>query len=265
MELLVYFLLAPAQTYRVLSHLETRCSYATCVDSLARSEELLSSNKLVYSLSCAAHVRNLGNAQRLLSENHVGVGAVELVLCSTCEVDVCLNLPRLLACNELRAWELVLVRLADIVARRAELEHVVDLVACDACFVVDVSVRTRDSDNLTTELCSLLGCAPSYVAEARDSDCLVLNVETACCEHLLYEVECAVTGSFRTDARTAELQALACEHALILVCELLIHAEEITNLSAAYADIACRNVLIRTDVAIELSHECLTETHNFCV
>ena len=47
--------------------------------------------------------------------------------------------------------------------------------------------------------------------------------------------------------------------------ELLVHAEQIANLSAAYADIACGNVLIRTDVAIELSHECLAETHNFSV
>ena len=49
------------------------------------------------------------------------------------------------------------------------------------------------------------------------------------------------------------------------MCELLVHAEQIAYLSAAYADVACGNVLVRTDMAIKLSHECLAETHNFSV
>ena len=47
--------------------------------------------------------------------------------------------------------------------------------------------------------------------------------------------------------------------------ELLILSEEITNLTATYTDITSGYVLIRTDHAIQLVHECLAETHHLSV
>ena len=199
-QLLVNFLLAPAQTHRVLSHLKTRSSYATCVDSLARSEELTCSNELLDSFSCTSHVRNLGYALRLVCEDGLGIIAVKLVLCSTCQVYVGLNFPRLLSCYEFRSGEFVLVRLAYVVARRAEFEHVVNLIALDACLVEDVAVGTRQCDDLSAKLGGLLCSTPCYVAETRNSNGLALKAESASSHHLIDEVESTVTGSFRTDA-----------------------------------------------------------------
>ena len=82
---------------------------------------------------------------------------------------------------------------------------------------------------------------------------------------MLNEVDGAVARCFRTDARSAELEALAGEHALELVGELLIHSEQIANLAATNADVASGNVHVGTDVAIELSHEGLAETHDLSV
>ena len=46
-----------------------------------------------------------------------------------------------------------------------------------------------------------------------------------------------------------------------LVLQLLVHAEEIAYLAASYADVTCRNVLVRTYMAVQLGHERLAETH----
>ena len=50
-----------------------------------------------------------------------------------------------------------------------------------------------------------------------------------------------------------------------LACKLLVVSEQITNLTAAYTDISGRNVHVRTDYLIQLTHECLAETHNLSV
>ena len=46
------------------------------------------------------------------------------------------------------------------------------------------------------------------------------------------------------------------------MCQLLILTEEETNLAATYADVTSGNVLIGTDVTIQLIHEGLAEAHN---
>ena len=104
MQTLVYLSLCPSEVDSVLSHLKTRSSNTTSVNSLARSEELLSLDELVNSLSCTSHVRNLSYAQCLVGEEHVCVSSTELVLGSARQSDVNLNLPWLLASNELSFW-----------------------------------------------------------------------------------------------------------------------------------------------------------------
>ena len=45
--------------------------------------------------------------------------------------------------------------------------------------------------------------------------------------------------------------------------ELFILAEEIAYLTSAHADVACRNILVRTYISVKLVHESLAETHDF--
>ena len=166
MQLLVDFLSRPSHTHGVLSHLQARGSHTTCVDSLARSEELTSSNELVDGISRATHVRHLGYAQRLLSQNGIGIVAVELVLSGAGQVDVGLLFPRFLALKESRALELLSIRSADIVAAGTQLKQVLNLLIIESSRIIDISIRTADGDNLGTQLSGLLGGTPSYVSKA---------------------------------------------------------------------------------------------------
>ena len=79
-------------------------------------------------------------------------------------------------------------------------------------------------------------------------------------------VDSAEAGSLGTDQGAAVAEALAGEDAvLVSAANALILAEQIADFAAAYADIAGGNVNAGTDVAIELGHEGLAETHDFCV
>ena len=85
-------------------------------------------------------------------------------------------------------------------------------------------------------------------------------------EEVLGEIECTKTSSLRTKDRTTEGHTLTGENArMILASKLLIHTVEVTNLAATNANVTCRNILIRTDAAPELEHECLAETHDLSI
>ena len=81
-------------------------------------------------------------------------------------------------------------------------------------------------------------------------------------EHLIDEIESTEACCLRTEDRTAPLHAFASEDTLELMGQFLVFAKEITYLTAAYADITCRHIFIGTDIAIELLHESLAETHH---
>ena len=82
-------------------------------------------------------------------------------------------------------------------------------------------------------------------------------------EHFVYEVETSETSSLGTYERTAVFETLAGEDAAEVAGELLVLSEEEADFAAAHADVAGRNVDLRTDVAIELVHEGLAETLHF--
>ena len=84
-------------------------------------------------------------------------------------------------------------------------------------------------------------------------------------EHLGREVDAAVAGRLRADQRAAPVQALAGEHAGELVAQLLVHAEQEADLAPADADVTGRDVGVGADVALELRHEGLAETHHLVV
>jgi hypothetical protein len=79
-------------------------------------------------------------------------------------------------------------------------------------------------------------------------------------------VNSAEAGRLGTDEGTAEAEALAGENAvLIRAADLLVLTEEETDLTAANADVACGNVNVRSDVALELGHEALAEAHDLSI
>ena len=105
----------------------------------------------------------------------------------------------------------------------------------------------------------------SHVARAGYAHGLAFDVYAARLEHFEQEIYVSVTGSFGTDKRTAEFQTFSGKRAGIFVCEFLIHSEHVAYFASAYAYVACRNVGIRTDIAPQLGHESLAETHNLAI
>jgi hypothetical protein len=49
------------------------------------------------------------------------------------------------------------------------------------------------------------------------------------------------------------------------MCQLLVHAEQITYFATSYADVTGRNVFIGSDIVVQLSHESLAEAHHLSV
>ena len=100
-QLLVHLLFCPGDTHRVLRHLQSAGGYTSGIDSLSGSKQLTGSNELVDGISGTSHVRHLGNTQRLVGKNLVGIVTVQLVLRSARQVDVGFLFPRFLVGKEL--------------------------------------------------------------------------------------------------------------------------------------------------------------------
>ncbi len=264
-KLSVNFFGAPLQVFGILAHFEARGSNTTGVHSLAGSIDDASGNEGVDSFGSTAHVGNFSNELNTVFNKHLGVFAVNFVLGSAGQSDINLAFPRLAACEELRAGELIGVGSNDVVAAGAEFEHVVDFFSIEAGGIIYVTVGTGDGHNLGAEFGSLQGCTPCYVAETGNSYSLALEVFALDTEYALYEVECAEAGSLGTDTAAAEAQALAGESTGTLAREFFVHTVHVAYFTTAYADIACGNVLVRTEVTPKFEDEGLAETHDFTV
>ena len=82
-------------------------------------------------------------------------------------------------------------------------------------------------------------------------------------ENLTGIVNCAVACSLGTNKRAAVSKSLACNNAVFkCVCNSLILTEQEADFTSSYADIACGNVNIRSDMSVKLCHKRLTEAHN---
>ena len=83
--------------------------------------------------------------------------------------------------------------------------------------------------------------------------------------YMLDIVNKAVTGSFGTDVASTPGDALTREDTVPLVPQLLVLAKHECDLASTSADIARRDVRIRTNVSLKLGHERDAEATNFVV
>ncbi len=85
-------------------------------------------------------------------------------------------------------------------------------------------------------------------------------------EDVLKVVNCAVTGSFRTNERSAVGKTFAGKNAVFPnAFKSSVLTIEVADLSSAYTHVTSRNVDVRADVTVKSCHEALAETHNFCI
>ena len=72
-------------------------------------------------------------------------------------------------------------------------------------------------------------------------------------------------GSLGADKRAAVSHAFTGENAGEFIAETLILTVKITNLTGTYADIACGNIGVSSDMTEKLGHKALTEAHNLSI
>ncbi len=252
---------------RVLGHFETGGGDATGVHGLARSEEDPVMLEIVDGARLAAHVGDFAAAPAAVRSQFLRIVLGEFVLESAREGNVHRDGPRLLARGEERlVRELGSHILHHVAVGGAHDEHVVDHLLGDTVRDVADTVRAGDRDDLGAELGSLGGGAPGDVAEAGEGDLLALDVLARLLEKVLGEIQGAEARGFRTEDGTAPGAALAGQDAgVVLAGQLLVHAIEVTDLTAAHAHVTGRDILVRADAVPELQHESLAETHDLVV
>ncbi len=265
MEFLVHFLTGPGQPEAVLGHLQTGGGDTAGVGSLAGTEGDTFLDEEVNSLGGGGHVGTLANGDTAAGNQSLGVLQVQLVLGGAGEGHIELGqFPGPLTWEELTAV-LLGVLLDTAAADVLELHDKVPLLTRDPIRIVDGPAGIREGDNLAAQLVDLLGCVLCNVSGAGDGNGLALEIGATNLQHLLGEVDTAVAGGFRPDERSAPLQALAGENAGEGVGDLPVLTVHETDLTAANADVASRDVGVRTNMPVELAHETLAKAHDLAI
>ena len=161
--------------------------------------------------------------------------------------------------------ELVGVLLDPAAALVLELHDVGELFPVDALLVVNVTAGIGKGHHLGSEFEKLLGGELGYVAASRNQADFPLEGFVPGGQHLRREVDRSVAGRLGPDERAAPVQPLSGQDPGELVGQPLVLAEQEADLAAADADVAGRHVGVRADVAVQLRHEALAETHHLVV
>ena len=259
-ELLVHFLEGPAQTHGVLAHLQAGGGYAAGIGSLGGSKQHTVLLEPGNRLGGGGHIGALGHSEAAVF--HQGLGALQgqLVLGGAGEGDAAGNSPDALAA-------LVILGGGDVIqvgldALPLDLLDLLDDLVVDAVLIHDVAVGVAHGNDLAAQLSGLLVGVDSHVAGTGDDYALALEGLAGSLKHLVSKVAQAVAGGLGTGQRTAVAQALAGNHAVKLVADALILAEQIADLTGAHANVAGGHVGVRADVALQLGHKGLAETHD---
>jgi len=267
----VHLLAGPGEPQAVLAHLETGDGDAARVRGLAGTVEDLLVEEDLDALGDRRHVRALGDHVDAVRDQVLSILLADLVLRRAREGAVGLVVPERVVIGSRVARRVNGVRVLLSVLLDApaldvlELHDERELVAVDAFLVVDVAGRVGQRDRLRAEVEELLTGELRDVAGAGDQTGLALELLAACPEHLLREVDGAVTRRLGANEAATPVPALARKDARELVPELPVLAVEIADLTTADTDVAGRHVGVRTDVTEELAHEGLAEPHDLHV
>ncbi|MDT4836454.1 hypothetical protein FQZ97_701520 [compost metagenome] len=120
-------------------------------------------------------------------------------------------------------------------------------------------------DHLAAQLHDLLRRVLGDVAGAGNRHPLAVEAAADALEHLLGEIHATEAGGLGANQAAAIGQALAGQDRGEFVGQALVLAEEEADLAGADADITGRHVQVGTDMAVQLAHEGLAETHHFGV
>mmetsp|Transcript_21875 Transcript_21875/g.43013 ORF Transcript_21875/g.43013 Transcript_21875/m.43013 type:complete len:438 (-) Transcript_21875:218-1531(-) len=271
-KLLINFLARPGKAHGVLRHLQGRDTDTTSVGSLGRTKDNLVRLEDLDSLRGRRHVGTLADALDTVLDKSLSVLLLNLVLGSTWKSHVTLYRPWALALKILHAVELVgVLRNATTLVKLKVLDKV-KLLLVDTLLVVNGTRRIAEGDHLGAKLKKLLYKVDGNVARARCSHCKSLKgglfgivVVISETQHGIGEVHNTVSGGFRAKVAAAEELRLASKNTLETVVELLVHTIEVSNLATTDTNITGRDISVGANVAVQLSHKCLAESHHLVV
>ena len=136
----------------------------------------------------------------------------------------------------------------------------------DSVRVVNISVRVGAGDDFRAELLRFLNRVSCHVSGAAHRYDFILQADIFCVQHIFDEVQKSVAGRFRSRQTSAVSQTFSGENRrVVCVTDSLVLSEKVADFTSAHADVAGRNVNMRTDVTIKFSHERLTKSHNLVV
>lgn len=162
--------------------------------------------------------------------------------------------------------EKLLRHLADAPAAHVlQLHQVFPLLVGEPRLGIQGAFGIGQRDHLAAHFHDLARRVLGDVARAGDRHPLAVEAAATILEHFLGEVDAAEAGRLRADQAAAIAQALAGQHRGELVGQALVLAEQVADLTRADADVAGRHVQVGADVAVQLAHERLAETHHLGV
>ena len=262
LELAVNLFEGPGKAVGVLAHLKAGNCHAARVRGLSGAVEHVVGLVDGDCLRSGRHVGAFAHHGAAVGDKGLGGLLVDLVLGGARQGDVARNGPHALAALVVLGARHALCIFLDAAAM-AQLD-VLDHVKLNAVRIVDVAVGIGGGHNLRAEGLSLLGGEDGHVAGAGNDHGFAFKRVIAQHAHCLGGVVAqAVTGGLSASQGAAEFEALAGEHAGILVADALVLAEQVADLAAAHVDVAGRNVGELADMTAQFRHEGLAETHDF--
>ena len=143
----------------------------------------------------------------------------------------------------------------------------VDLFFCNnAVGIIDIAVSSGNSHRESTERGGLFDHAPGCVTVAGYRNALALDRIVFVMEHFLQEGDCTVAGRFRTEQGTAVGRILSGQYTVLPGAgQPAVLSVQPADLLGTDADITGRYIYFRSDMPVQLRHECLAETHDFTV
>src|ERR1022692_462662 len=267
----VYFLAGPAQARAVLGHFQSGSCHAASVRCFGWSVQDFGIEEHLGRVECAGHVRALGNQLDAVLDQVRRVFCGDLVLRGAGEGAIGSDVPeRVVLQLDVRRHEdrflVVIGILADASALHVlQFDDPGQLLAVDAVGIVDYAARVGHGHRLRAEIQQLLDGILRDVAAARYQADFAFERIFPALQHFTGEVHAAITSGFGTNQRTAPRQAFAGEDAGKFIPQTLVLSEQETDLAPAHANVAGRDVGVRSDVPRQFGHEALAEAHHFVV
>ena len=103
------------------------------------------------------------------------------------------------------------------------------------------------------------------VAGAGNCDHFAVEVLVPGGQHLFHEIDQAETGGFQADVTATEFDILAGEHSGKVIGKASIVSEQVADFTTPDIDVTRRDINVIANVAIQLVHEGITETHDLTI